>query len=73
VPLAIAGVPFAVFGRERTVVVGRWRTCGTASASAVAELCVCPRPPVTVARCPSCHAVMVVLATLAVALLANHR
>ena len=27
---AIAGDPFAAFGRERTVVVGRWRTCGTA-------------------------------------------
>lgn len=35
---AIAGDPFAVFGRERTVVVGRQRTCGTASESAVALL-----------------------------------
>jgi hypothetical protein len=61
---AIAGDPFAIFGRERTVVVARWRTCGTAFASAVAELCVYPRAPVTVARCPSCHAVVIVLVTI---------
>ena len=59
---AIAGDLFAVFGREMTAVVGRCRNCGTASA--VAELCVYARAPGTVVRCPSCHAVVMVLVTI---------
>ena len=59
---AIAGDLFAVFGREMTTVVGRCLNCGTASA--VAELCVYPRAPGTVARCPNCHAVVMVLVTI---------
>jgi hypothetical protein len=60
---AIAGDLFVVFGREMTAVVGRCRNCGTASA--VAELCVYSRAPGAVARCPSCHAVVMVLVTIA--------
>jgi hypothetical protein len=59
---AIAGDLFAAFGREMTTVVGRCRHCGTASA--VAELCVYPRAPGTVVRCPSCHAVVMMLVTI---------
>jgi hypothetical protein len=59
---AIAGDLFAVYGREMTAVVGRCRHCGTASA--VAELCVYARAPGTVVRCPSCHAVVMVLVTI---------
>ena len=59
---AIAGDLFAVYGREMTTVVGRCRHCGTASA--VAELCVYARAPGTVVRCPSCHAVVMVLVTV---------
>jgi ribosomal protein S27E len=59
---AIAGDLFAVFGREMTVVVGRCLNCGTASA--VAELCVYSRAPGTVVRCPSCHAVVMLLVTI---------
>jgi hypothetical protein len=58
---AIAGDLFAVFAREMTAVVGRCRNCATASA--VAELCVYPRAPGTVVRCPSCQAVVIVLVT----------
>lgn len=58
---AIAGDLFAVFAREMTAVVGRCRNC--AAASAVAELCVYPRAPGTVVRCPSCQAVVIVLVT----------
>jgi hypothetical protein len=59
---AIAGDLFAVFGREMTVVVGRCLNCGTASV--VGELCVYPRAPGTVVRCPTCHAVVMVLVTI---------
>jgi hypothetical protein len=59
---AIAGDLFAAFGREMTTVVGRCRKCSTASA--VAELCVYPRAPGTVARCSSCDAVVMVLVTI---------
>jgi hypothetical protein len=59
---AIAGDLFAVFGREMTVVIGRCLHCGTASV--VAELCVYPRAPGTVVRCPSCHVVVMVLVTI---------
>jgi LSD1 subclass zinc finger protein len=59
---AIAGDLFAVFGREMTIVIGRCLNCRTSSA--VAELCVYPRAPGTVVRCPSCHAVVMVLVTI---------
>lgn len=59
---AIAGDLLAVFGREMTAVVGRCLNCGTASA--VADLCVYPRAPGPVVRCPSCHAVVIVLVTI---------
>ena len=59
---AIAGDLFAAFGHEMTTVVGRCRNCGTASP--VAELCVYARAPGTVARCSTCHAVVMVLVTI---------
>jgi Family of unknown function (DUF6510) len=59
---AIAGDLLASFGREMTAVVGRCRKCGTESA--VAELCVYARAPGTVARCPACRAVVMVLVTI---------
>jgi Family of unknown function (DUF6510) len=59
---AIASDLFAAFGREMTAVVGRCRKCG--AASPVAELCVYPRAPGTVARCSNCHAVVTVLVTI---------
>jgi Zn finger protein HypA/HybF involved in hydrogenase expression len=59
---AIAGELFAAFGREMTDVVGKCRNCGTVSV--VAELCVYLRAPGTVVRCPSCHAVVMVLVTI---------
>jgi Family of unknown function (DUF6510) len=59
---AIAGDLFAVYGREMTAVVVCCRHCGTASA--VAELCVYARAPGAVVRCPSCHAVVMVLVTI---------
>ena len=59
---AIAGELLAVFRREMTIVIGRCLNCGTSSA--VAELCVYPRAPGTVVRCPSCHAVVMVLVTI---------
>jgi hypothetical protein len=59
---AIAGDLFAALGREMTTVVGRCRNCGTASP--IAELCVHTRAPGAVARCSSCHAVVMVLVTI---------
>ena len=59
---AIAGDLFAAFGREMIDVVGKCRNCRRASA--VAELCVYPRAPGAVARCPSCDAVVMVLVTI---------
>jgi len=59
---AMAGDLFVAFGREVTAVVGRCRNCG--AAFAVAELCVYPRAPGAVARCPTCHAAVMVLVTI---------
>jgi uncharacterized protein DUF6510 len=59
---AIAGDLFVVFGREMSTVVGRCRKCG--AEFPVAELCVYVRAPGTVARCPSCDAVVMVLVTI---------
>lgn len=56
---AIAGDLFAAFGREMTAVIGRCGKCG--AEAALAELCVYGRPPGTVARCSTCHAVVMVL------------
>jgi hypothetical protein len=57
---AIAGELFAAFGREMTTVIG---TCGSCGArSAIAELRVYLSGPGTVARCPGCANVALVLA-----------
>jgi Family of unknown function (DUF6510) len=57
---AIAGELFAAFGHEMTAVVGRCTSCG--ATSAIAELRVYISGPGTVARCPDCAGVAIVLA-----------
>jgi DNA-directed RNA polymerase subunit RPC12/RpoP len=57
---AIAGELFAAFGHEMTTVVGRCTSCG--ATSAIAELRVYTSGPGTVARCPGCASVVMVLA-----------
>ncbi len=57
---AIAGELFAAFGHEMTTVVGTCTNCG--ARSAVAELRVYVSGPGTVARCPRCASVAIVLA-----------
>ena len=56
---AIAGELFAAFGHEMTTVVGRCTSCG--ARSAIAELRVYMSGPGTVARCPGCATVAMVL------------
>ena len=56
---AIAGQLFDHFGEEMTSASGACTHCLTASQ--IAELRVYGRPPGTVARCPSCGAVVIVL------------
>ena len=56
---AIAGELFAVFGHEMTTVVGTCTSCG--ARSAIAELSVYVSGPGTVARCPGCSSVAIVL------------
>jgi Family of unknown function (DUF6510) len=56
---AIAGELFAAFGHEMTTVVGRCTSCG--ASSAIAELPVYVSGPGTVARCPGCGGVAMVL------------
>ena len=56
---AIAGELFAAFGHEMTTVVGRCRSCS--ASSAIAELRVYMSGPGTVARCPGCKSVAMVL------------
>jgi hypothetical protein len=56
---AIAGELFAAFDREMTTVVGTCTNCG--AASAIAELRVYVSGPGTVARCPGCTSVAMVL------------
>jgi Family of unknown function (DUF6510) len=56
---AIAGELFAVLGHEMTAVVGRCTSCG--AMSAIAELRVYISGPGTVARCPGCASVAIVL------------
>ena len=57
---AIAGDLFAAFGHEMTTVVGRCTSCD--ALSAIAELRVYISGPGTVARCPGCASVAIVLA-----------
>jgi hypothetical protein len=56
---AIAGDLFAAFGHEMTAVVGTCTRCG--DSSAIAELHVYVSGPGTVARCPGCEGVAMVL------------
>jgi len=56
---AIGGDLFTAFGRDMTAVVGRCGNCG--ASSALAQLSVYVRAPGTVARCPSCGTVVMVL------------
>jgi uncharacterized protein DUF6510 len=57
---AIAGELFAAFGHEMTTVVGRCKTCG--AVRAIGELRVYVSGPGSVARCPGCASVAMVLA-----------
>ena len=57
---AIAGDLFAAFGHEMTTVVGTCTSCG--ATSAIAELPVYISGPGSVARCPGCASVAIVLA-----------
>jgi hypothetical protein len=57
---AIAGDLVATFGREMTTAVGACASCG--ARSAIAELRVYISGPGTVARCPDCASVAMVLA-----------
>jgi len=56
---AIAGELFAAFGHEMTTVIGTCTNCG--ARSAIAELPVYVSGPGTVARCPGCASVAIVL------------
>jgi predicted RNA-binding Zn-ribbon protein involved in translation (DUF1610 family) len=56
---AIGGELFAAFGHEMTAVVGTCTSCG--ASSAIAELRVYISGPGTVARCPGCGSVAIVL------------
>jgi hypothetical protein len=56
---AIGGLLAEVFGMEMTDATGTCASCG--ATRAVAELTVYLRGPGTVARCPACSAVVMVL------------
>jgi ribosomal protein S27E len=56
---AIAGELFVAFGHEMTTVVGTCKSCG--ARSAIGELPVYVSGPGTVARCPGCASVAIVL------------
>ena len=56
---AIAGDLFAAFGHEMTTALGTCASCG--ARSAIAELRVYISGPGTVARCPGCASVAMVL------------
>lgn len=60
---AMAGELFGHFGREMTSASGTCRHCG--SSAQLAELVVYVRAPGTVARCPTCGGVVLVLVTIA--------
>ena len=57
---AIAGELYTAFGREMTTAIGTCTNCG--ATSAIAELHVYISGPGTVARCPGCASVAIVLA-----------
>jgi hypothetical protein len=56
---AIGGELYAAFGHEMTAVIGTCTSCG--ERSAIAELRVYRSGPGTVARCPGCANVAIVL------------
>lgn len=56
---AIAGQLFELFGREMTAATGACASCG--ATARVAELRVYARAPGSVARCPACGSVVMVL------------
>ena len=56
---ALAGALYDVFETDMTTVTGICRSCG--APSLIAELCVYVRAPGTVARCPHCGNVMLVV------------
>jgi hypothetical protein len=57
---AIGGELFVAFGHEMTAAVGTCESCG--ARSAIAELRVYVSGPGSVARCPGCDSVAIVLA-----------
>ena len=57
---AIAGELFAHYGAEMTTAIGSCGHCG--ARGPIAELAVFGRAPGTVARCPACGNVVMVLA-----------
>ena len=59
---AIAGLLADVFGREMTTAVGRCASCGRSGE--IATFAVFTRGPGTVARCPGCASVLMVLVTI---------
>jgi hypothetical protein len=59
---AIAGQLMDVFGREMTTAMGTCATCG--ASGQVGALVVYLRAPGTVARCPACSAVLMVLVAI---------
>ena len=56
---AIAGTLMAIFGTEMTTATGACASCGRRSP--VGELAVYLRGPGTVARCPHCASILIVL------------
>ena len=58
----LAGPLFEYFGSEMTAVLGRCIHCS--KSSQIAELVVYARGPGTVARCPHCTNIVIVLATI---------
>ena len=59
---AIAGLLEHVFGEEMTTATGSCAECG--ASGEVARFVVFARGPGTVARCPACDAVLMVLVTI---------
>lgn len=66
---AIAGQLFEFFGTEMTLATGTCARCGTSSR--IAELRVYLCAPGSVARCPSCGTVVIVLVDVGERLLAD--
>jgi Family of unknown function (DUF6510) len=59
---AIAGLLSDVFGEEMTTAIGTCAACG--ASREVATFAVFTRAPGTVARCPACASVLMVLVTI---------